>query len=436
MILYHNTSNTNAINIFKEGIIPGKRLSVYGKGSEAEGSGIWCTSKRGYGYGGATITFKIDDNDKYLTKQNDTEYIVYRKIDTSDIIDIDLVISSLVSSNSHNTVESDIPMLIKKFGKNKVLDIFKKYDSKFIEPYNYKNFENLINTGKKLLIGNININEQYNYKFFNILNEARLNQLEQKTRQQTPKLANRADFVNTDYIGISKFGIFNFRTTSQSNPGKYWYQTLEVPDLQSKLMDENITPDLMKRLIEQDDIKLYCDDPSFLYWSFKYMAWVRDYGIEPEERRPKLNNVNLEGALCKHLLSIVDLLKSGQLYEQMAKDADNWFKYTQGDTYKSFNKGRLMGDAKTKKNRINYETYDSYMNDYFASKAGINKFLDDEDIKGSLKAEIERTAKTDPSMTLDDFITDEFGVDGIQGLANELQIDIDYVKDYFKNLGF
>ena len=39
-------------------------------------------------------------------------------------------------------------------------------------------------------------------------------------------------------------------------------------------------------------------------------------------------------------------------------------------------------------------------------------------------------------MTLDDFITDEFGVDGIQGLANELQIDIDYVKDYFKNLGF
>ena len=25
---------------------------------------------------------------------------------------------------------------------------------------------------------------------------------------------------------------------------------------------------------------------------------------------------------------------------------------------------------------------------------------------------------------------------GIQGLANELQIDIDYVKNYFKNLGF
>lgn len=272
--------------------------------------------------------------------------------------------------------------------------------------------------------------------FIEILNEARLGQLEQKTRQQTPKLADRADFVNTDYIGISKFGIFNFRTSSQAHPGNYWYQTIEIPDLQSKLMDENITADLIKRLVEQEDIKLYCDDPSFLYWSLKYMAHTRDYGIEPETRAPKVNNVRLQGALCKHLLSVVDLIKSGQLYEQMAKDANNWMRYMAGDTYKNFHKARMMGDAKRKKKRINYETYDSFMNDYFASKAGMNKFLDDEDIKGSLKAEIERTAKTDPSMTLDDFISEEFGVDGIQGLANELQIDTNYVKQYFKDLGF
>ena len=58
------------------------------------------------------------------------------------------------------------------------------------------------------------------------------------------------------------------------------------------------------------------------------------------------------------------------------------------------------------------------------------------DIKGSLKAEIDRTAKSDPSMTLDDFISDEFSVDGIDGLAKELQIDKDYVKQYFKDLGW
>ena len=98
--------------------------------------------------------------------------------------------------------------------------------------------------------------------------------------------------------------------------------------------------------------------------------------------------------------------------------------------------GKEKRDAIRKKNRINWETADSFINDYFASKAGINKFLDDKDIKGSLKSEIERTAKADPSMTLDDFISDEFSVDGIDGLAKELGIDTEYIKKYFSDLGF
>lgn len=166
------------------------------------------------------------------------------------------------------------------------------------------------------------------------------------------------------------------------------------------------------------------------------MGWTRDYGIEPETRAPKRNNVRLQGALCKHLLSIADLLTEGKLYEQIASDANNWMKYIQGDSYKNFHKARLMGDANRRKNQINWENYDSYMNDYFASQADKNKFLDDEDIKNSLKAEIERTAKTNPSMTLDDFITDEFSVDGVDGLAKELQIDPEYVKRYFKSIGW
>ena len=343
----------------------------------------------------------------------------------------------------NTTVESDIPDAINYYGKDKLLKVLKQKSKYFVKPYDYEKLENLVNTGRKLLIGNIydlKVNEgiTVNLKYFNRrkLNEARLGQLEQKTRSQTPKLADRADFVNTDYIGISKFGIYNFRTSSQTSPGNYWYQTLEVPDLGSKLQDENIDSALIRQLVEQDDIKIYCDCPAFLYWAFKYMAYTRDYGSEPETRAPKLNNVRLQGALCKHLLSVVDLIKSGKLYDQMTSDADNWMKYMAGEQYGNFHKSRLMGDANRKKNRINYETYDSYMNDYFASKAGINKFLDDEDIKGSLKAEIERTAKTDPNMTLDDFISEEFGVDGIKGLAQELQIDEDYVRNYFKEIGW
>ncbi len=158
--LYHNTSNQNAVKINTEGIKGGMRLSVYGKGSEAEGAGIWCSTVRGYGYGGATITFEIDENDENLVEQNDTEYIVYRNIKPEEIIDIDLMVSSISSVQGHtNTVESDIPSIINKFGKDKLLNVFKKNESKFVSPYNYDTLINLIETENKYCKGKIQILE-------------------------------------------------------------------------------------------------------------------------------------------------------------------------------------------------------------------------------------------------------------------------------------
>ena len=150
LILYHNTTNENAIKISKEGIIPGLRKDIYAKGSEAEGSGIWCTTKRGYGYGGATITFTIDSNDKALEKENNTEYMVFRKIEPNEIKDIDLVVSNIPCANHEGdtTVESDIPIAIKNWGKEKLLKVFNKYN-KFIEPYNKDLFKHLLDTGEK-----------------------------------------------------------------------------------------------------------------------------------------------------------------------------------------------------------------------------------------------------------------------------------------------
>lgn len=159
LTLYHNTTNENAIKINKEGIIPGKRLSVYGKGSEAEGSGIWCSTVRGYGYGGATITFEVEDNDESVQQQNDTEYMVFRTIQPKEIVDIDLQISTITSTGPHNTMESDIPQAINKHGKNKVLQVFKKHENKFIKPYNYDLFLSLVETGNKYCKGIIKLKE-------------------------------------------------------------------------------------------------------------------------------------------------------------------------------------------------------------------------------------------------------------------------------------
>lgn len=181
--LYHNTSNANAIKINDEGIKGGMRLNAYGKGSEAEGAGVWCTTERGYGYGGATITFQIDENDESLRKQNDTEYIVYRDVKPSEILDIDLQVSEVTSTGPHNTMESDIPAVIKKHGKDKVLQVFKKYENKFIEPYNYDLFLKLIETGNKYCRGSIKL-EESNFRAFKFINHKKTQVDEGNNRQE------------------------------------------------------------------------------------------------------------------------------------------------------------------------------------------------------------------------------------------------------------
>ena len=160
--LFHNTTNSNAIKIVREGIIGGLRLSAYGKGSEGEGAGICCSTERGYGYGGATVTFEVNNNDSALMKQNDTEYIIYRNIKPEEIIDIDLMISDIpsVSRNGNSgTLESDIPQAIKQWGKDKLIKVLGKYPKHFIAPYNEEQLLHLIETGEKYCKGNIKMNE-------------------------------------------------------------------------------------------------------------------------------------------------------------------------------------------------------------------------------------------------------------------------------------
>ena len=166
------------------------------------------------------------------------------------------------------------------------------------------------------------------------------------------------------------------------------------------------------------------------------MAWEDDYGIEPETRAPQRNNTRLKGALCKHLYSVIELIQNdSNLLNQIAKDIENYIKYSQGDKYKNFSRPALLGQAYKKKDKISWENYDSYLNDYFASLAGKNKFLDDEDIKNSFKAEIERAGKTNPNLTLDDFLKDELGFTRDE-LAQELKISPQYIDKYFKDMGF
>ena len=80
-----------------------------------------------------------------------------------------------------------------------------------------------------------------------------------KTERETPKLAGRADFIYPKYIGLSKKGIFHFKTNSQSRPGYFWYQTIEIKNMRTLVLTtDEITADTIKRWFEIADVNLYC----------------------------------------------------------------------------------------------------------------------------------------------------------------------------------
>lgn len=322
--LYHNTSNQNALKIAKEGIKGGMRLDVYGKGSEAEGFGIWCSTVRGYGYGGATITFQVNKNEKELRQQNDTEYILYRDVTPKEIIDIDLVISNIpcikhFDKSSNTTVESDIPNGIKKWGKDKLLKVFKNNTQSFVEPYNYEQLLKLIETGNKYCKGKITLNESncLNNEFKNKLEEVSRNDMLAKAKSQTITRYNKAPgykgFSIVDIDTTSVFTTNSLRVTCRV--GDYW-DTVEMENIlywiqveaeknpNHQINTKGITAAIINS-IDGMDIKVDCTCPDFKY-RFAYMATKLGYKYgKPENREAKITNPNDYGSICKHLISML-----------------------------------------------------------------------------------------------------------------------------------
>ena len=249
--LYHNTSNDNAISIYKKGIKGGMRLNAYGKGSEAEGLGIWCSTIRGYGYGGATITFQISKNDKNLVQQNNSEYILYRNVAPEEIIDIDLVVSSLSGVNTHsNTVESDIPQIIKKYGKEKVLAIYKKYSNKFIYPYSYEQLVKLIETGNKYCKGKIQMIESLLNKHLKLVEKASIDWNNYLSKDEVKQFLSKDDKTESaENIIYSKEFRKRYQDLHNDLQKKYnnsWNKSELVQDLVNFYNDGHLNTDNLK----------------------------------------------------------------------------------------------------------------------------------------------------------------------------------------------
>ena len=147
---------------------------------------------------------------------------------------------------------------------------------------------------------------------------AQLDKLYEETSQQLrtqtwDRVAARvkSQHLKTTYMGVDKNGDILFKTTSGTTPGKYWNQRIRFRDLNQGLQilydDITLTRREVIRLLMDGDLLVFCDDLSFkYYWSYK--AWVQGYGIKKEVRYPVKRNLQLTGAVCKHLYSCLSLL--------------------------------------------------------------------------------------------------------------------------------
>lgn len=168
-----------------------------------------------------------------------------------------------------------------------------------------------------------------------VLLEAKASQLRNKTKSEDPARVKKSKNVKTTYIGMSKFGILNFKTTSESRSG-YHYQTIEFQSLKpfEELIKKNgeIIPMDVKNALNNQDINVYCSDESFTYWAWYHQAYQNDYAyiddaipdLNKRLQAPKVNNVRLAGALCKHLYSVLEYITRPFVLLAISDDMNNF----------------------------------------------------------------------------------------------------------------
>jgi hypothetical protein len=93
-------------------------------------------------------------------------------------------------------------------------------------------------------------------------------------------------------------------------------KALDLLDSDPKLRDIDVV-----NLSVFGNISVWCNDPSFTYYGWKYIASNLGYGLEPETRRPSKRNPRLQGTVCKHLYRVLTTLP--MIMPQIVRDLKN-----------------------------------------------------------------------------------------------------------------
>jgi hypothetical protein len=123
------------------------------------------------------------------------------------------------------------------------------------------------------------------------------------------------------YLGINQLGDLRFATKSEDGKETY-IQSLRFYDLQKR---KPRTKEEVLNAMNNSDIGVYCNDPSFLYWGAAYNATKYGYNIVIENRVPtKHVELKKKFVLCKHLIA---LLRAAPFWwAQILKDYQEYFR--------------------------------------------------------------------------------------------------------------
>ena len=288
--------------------------------------------------------------------------------------------------------------------------------------YYYFNDERGIPTKK--MIGS---NGTYVHKLDeSVLNEMKLSQIKQKSKNQDPERISRSRKVKSTYLGMSKFGILNFKTTSQSRNGHH-YQTIEFKDMKPfediVKAGKEIMPLDVKAQLQNQDVNVWCTDESFAFWAWAHQAYKNDFlymddripNLKKAIQAPKVNNVRLNGGACKHILSVIDYVMKPFVLLAISEDMNKF----------------LAGNKEDKFSKQSVATQNQY--DMVAQW----DWSDIEEITGKSKIEImsdiSKTLQIIPDTDKGDIITDIVGEvlpQEDQGLKRQI---VDRIEDLIDN---
>ena len=235
-----------------------------------------------------------------------------------------------------------------------------------------------------------------------VLNEMKLSQIKQKSKNQDPERISRSRKVKSTYLGMSKFGILNFKTTSQSRNGHH-YQTVEFKNMKPfediVKAGKEIMPLDVKAQLQNQDVNVWCTDESFAFWAWAHQAYKNDFlymddripNLKKAIQAPKVNNVRLNGGACKHILSVIDYVMKPFVLLAISEDMNKF----------------LAGNKEDKFSKQSVATQNQY--DMVAQW----DWSDIEEITGKSKIEImsdiSKTLQIIPNTDKGDIITDIVG---------------------------